>query len=108
MKKIIVLIGFAVFLFSEIDAKITVYGRNEGSEITTTVTEYPDGRKVTTTTTKINCDSYYEEKCYESEATMVLSNGAHRLTDGNGNVIVQGTLISADYSNHIFVFEEVE
>jgi hypothetical protein len=105
MNKLIVLIGLCLFLYTEINAKIIVYGRNEGTEITVTETEYPDGRKVKTTTTVIQCNSWYQEKCYESTATIVLPNGSHRLTDGGGNVIVEGKLISADYSNHVFVFE---
>jgi len=101
MHKLIVLIGLCLFSFTEINAKITVYGRNMGTEITETVEQFPDGRIVRTTTTIIKCDSWYQEKCYETSAVV----GTHRITDGNGNVIIEGKLISADYFNHEFAFE---
>lgn len=108
MKKYFFLIVFTAFLFFELDAKVTVYGRNTGTTIVTEVVEHPDGRKVTTTTTTISCDNWYPEVCYESEATIVLPNGNHRLTDGDSNVIMEGVLISSDYSSNVFVFESIE
>ena len=78
--------------------KITVYGGNNG---TTIEEEYRDGVLIRRTI-KIDCWNAIQETCYIQELT-----GQNRivLTDGNDNVIAEGTLISTNLTNNEFVLE---
>ena len=59
-----------------------------------------DGSTLVKTTTTILC-SPGEGVCYEVSPQTV--NGDTIISDGNGNVISQGQLINADFSNNTFL-----
>ena len=105
MKKALFLFALIAFSINAEAYTITVYGKNEGSETTTTTTTNPDGSTTTTTTTTVNCNSFYQDKCYTVEYGIV--DGGDILTFGNDPTPVrQGRFISQNPSTNTIVFEE--
>ncbi len=64
----IMLSSSEIFAQRTMPSEITVWGRNKGTTIITK--ENPDG--TTTTTTTINCDSFWDDKCYTIKTSTII------------------------------------